>query len=323
MTELARARFVVTGGAGFIGGAMAAALGQRGAEVVIVDLPDKIAELSDPGSHRYVVGDVSDARTYRELSRFAPFDGVLHLAAQTSNRVSHEEPERDVLTNALGTLRLVEWCCASGIQRLLFSSSMAVYGHPVRLPCSESDPVNPFSYYGITKLAGEHYIRANVERGLKPTIFRLFNVYGPGQNMRNLKQGMASIYLAYALRGEKIPITGSLDRFRDFVYIDDVVDAWLRALHEPSTCGQTFNLGTGRSTTVRDLLRLIIGAAGEDPVTYPVEQVAGHFGDQFGMTADATAFRAATGWAPTVRLEEGIRRMTEWAKITISHHPAG
>ena len=307
-------RYAVTGGAGFIGQAMVAALAKTGAEVVIVDLPVKLAEMRAPSCYQWVAGDISETETYNKLSKFAPFDAVLHLAAQTSNRVSHEEPERDVLTNALGTLRLVEWCCAMGVRRLLFSSSMAVYGLPARLPISEVDPVAPFSYYGITKLAGEHYIRANAERGLNATIFRLFNVYGPGQDMRNLKQGMASIYLAYVLRGEKIPITGSLDRFRDFVYIDDVVDAWMRALHESSTFGRTFNLGTGKRTTVRELLKLIIRVAGENPDTYPVEQVSGHAGDQFGMQADATAFKSATGWTPRTQLEEGLSLMVNWAK---------
>ena len=295
---------------------MAKALLQRGADVVIVDLPTKLAETHGTAGCLCLAADVSEVSTYRELDRLGPFDAVLHLAAQTSNRVSHEEPERDVLTNALGTLRLVEWLCASGIRRLLFSSSMAVYGHPVHLPVSESNEVKPFSYYGITKLAAEHYIWANVGRGLDATVFRLFNVYGPGQNMSNLKQGMASIYLAYVLKGEIIPVTGSLDRFRDFVYIDDVVDAWMRVLHDPAAHGRTFNLGTGRSITVRELLNLIIVAAGRDPSNYPIQEVATHAGDQFGMRADASAFMSATGWTPRVPLEDGIRRMTDWARGT-------
>lgn len=314
MKHIEDSRYLITGGAGFIGQAMAARLVQQGANVVILDLAAKLAELKGASRYQCIAADVSEDSTYRKLDQVAPFDAVLHLAAQTSNRVSHEEPERDVVTNALGTLRLVEWCCSAGIQRLIFSSSMAVYGNPEKLPVCEDDSTHPFSYYGITKLAAEHYIRANAYRGLNATIFRLFNVYGPGQNLKNLKQGMASIYLAYILRNEAIPVTGSLKRFRDFVYIDDVVDAWMLALHDSKTFGRTFNLGTGRSITVGDLIQLIILAAGRDPREYPIHEVETHAGDQFGMRAEVTAFADVTGWSPKVSLEEGIRRMVAWAR---------
>jgi UDP-glucose 4-epimerase len=311
-------RVVITGGAGFIGQAIAGALVARDFEVTLLDLPDRVRRVAPGLRARVVAGDVGERSAFERLDAAGSYDAVIHLAAQTSNRVSHEEPERDVNTNARGTLLVTEWCCARGISRLLYSSSMAVYGHPEKLPIQEMDRTLPFSYYGITKLAGEHYIRANAGRGLNATIFRLFNVYGPGQDLANLKQGMASIYLAYVLQGQKVPVTGSLERYRDFVYIDDVVDAFLRVLDEPQAHGSVFNLGTGVSTTVQDLLRLIITSAGEDPVRYPVEQVASHAGDQFGMVADASLFRNGFGWRPTVSLAEGIRRMVTWARPALA-----
>lgn len=307
---------VITGGAGFIGQALANALLARGARVTIFDRHERNAAVLPRPQLTIVSGDVGVRGSYDALEAAGPHDAVIHLAAQTSNRVSHEEPERDIDTNARGTLLVTEWCCARGIRRLIYSSSMAVYGHPAKLPIEETDPALPFSYYGITKLAGEHYIRANAGRDLRATIFRLFNVYGPGQDLSNLKQGMASIYLAYVLRGEKIPVTGALERFRDFVYIDDVVSAFLAVLDDPRSHGETYNLGSGQGTTVRDLLRLIIASAGENADTYPVEQVASHAGDQFGMIADASRFRRQFDWSPTVGLSEGIRRMADWARPT-------
>jgi UDP-glucose 4-epimerase len=311
-------RVVITGGTGFIGQAVAAALVARDVDVTLLDLPDRIGRVAPGLRARVIAGDVGERSAYDRLDAAGNYDAVIHLAAQTSNRVSHEEPERDVNTNARGTLLITEWCCARGISRLLYSSSMAVYGHPEKLPIQEKDRTLPFSYYGITKLAGEHYIRANRGRGLNATIFRLFNVYGPGQDLANLKQGMASIYLAYVLRGLKVPVTGSLDRYRDFVYIDDVVAAFLRVLDEPKAYGRIFNVGSGTSTTVRDLLQVIVASAGEDPARYPVEQVESHAGDQFGMVADASLLRDELGWHPTVPLPEGIRRMVTWARPTLA-----
>lgn len=307
-------RVVITGGAGFIGQAIAAALVAREVEVTLLDLPNRVGRVAPDLRARVVAGDVGERSSYERLDAAGTYDAVIHLAAQTSNRVSHEEPERDVNTNARGTLLVTEWCCARGIRRLLYSSSMAVYGHPEKLPIQETDRTLPFSYYGITKLAGEHYIGANAGRGLNATIFRLFNVYGPGQDLANLKQGMASIYLAYVLQGQKVPVTGSLDRYRDFVYIDDVVAAFLQVLDDPKAHGRVLNVGTGDSTTVQDLLRLIITSAGADPAKYPVEQVNSHAGDQFGMVADASLLRGEFGWRPTVSLPEGIRRMVTWAR---------
>jgi len=311
-------RVVITGGAGFIGQAIAQALVARDVEVTLLDLPERIGRVAPTLRARVVAGDVGECSAYERLDAAGTYDAVIHLAAQTSNRVSHERPELDVNTNARGTLLVTEWCCARGIRRLLYSSSMAVYGHPEKLPIQENDRTLPFSYYGITKLAGEHYIRANAGRGLNATIFRLFNVYGPGQDLANLKQGMASIYLAYVLQRQKVPVTGSLDRYRDFVFIDDIVAAFQLALDEPGTHGRIFNLGTGTSTTVQDLLRLIITSAGEDPVKYPVEQVASHAGDQFGMVADASLFRNEFAWRPTVSLPEGIQRMVTWARSALA-----
>jgi UDP-glucose 4-epimerase len=305
-------RYLITGGAGFIGGTLARRLLDAGQRVSILDLPNKIRSTPPPAEVEAISGDISSADTFQRLN--GAFDAVLHLAAQTSARVSHEEPQRDVDTNARGTMLLAQWCVRNKVPRIVYGSSMGVYGNPQRLPIKETDQASPVSFYGVTKLAGEHYLQAHIPLGLQPTIFRMFNVYGPGQDMANLKQGMVSVYLAYIHAGKPVPVTGSLDRFRDFIYIDDIVDAFMLALHDERSFGQVYNAGTGVTHTVRQVLDLLILTCGHDPKTYSVQEIEGHPGDTFGMCSDSTKFRMAFGWTPKVPLQEGIERMVRWLR---------
>lgn len=305
-------RYLITGGAGFIGGAIARRMLTDGHEVSILDLPHKIQAASPPPEVRAIAADISHRDGFTELK--GSFDAVIHLAAQTSARVSHEEPERDVDTNARGTMLLAQWCVQHGISRVIYGSSMAVYGNPSRLPVQETDTPAPVSFYGVTKLAGEHYLQAHVSLGLEPTIFRMFNVYGPGQDMANLKQGMLSIYLAYIHAGEPVRVTGSFDRFRDFVYVDDVVDAFLLALKTEESKRQLYNLGTGVTHTVRRVLDLLIASYGYNPEDYPVHKIEDHPGDIFGTCADSTKFCRQCHWEPKIKLTDGIGRMIAWLR---------
>ncbi len=305
-------RYLVTGGAGFIGGAIVRRLVAGGHSVTILDLPEKIKRSSFPSSVNVISGDVASETTFKKLT--APFDAVFHMAAQTSARVSHEEPERDIEVNARGTLLLAQWCVRHNVRRLLYGSSMGIYGNPSELPVKETLLPGPVSFYGVTKLAGEHYLNAHIPLGLQPTSFRMFNVYGPGQDMANMKQGMISVYLAYIHAGQSVQVTGSLDRFRDFIYIDDIVDAFLLAVDSQRSHGETYNLGCGITHTVRQVLDLLIAACGQDPATYPVQEIEGHAGDTFGICSDSTKFRSAFGWVPKVKLEDGIKRMVGWLR---------
>jgi UDP-glucose 4-epimerase len=305
-------RYLITGGAGFIGGAIARSLLARGQSVAILDLPDKIKRSVLPAGVKVITGDIASADTFTRLE--PPFDGVFHLAAQTSARVSHEDPQRDIQVNAGGTLLLAQWCVRHHVPRLLYGSSMGIYGNPAELPVKETAVPVPVSFYGVTKLAGEHYLTAHIPQGLQPTTFRMFNVYGPGQDMANMKQGMISVYLAYIHAGNPVEVTGSLDRFRDFIYIDDIVDAFMLALDSDRSHGETYNLGSGRTNSVRQVLDILIEACGHDPGTYPVRQVDGHPGDTFGICSDSTKFQSAFGWAPKVDLQDGIQRMIGWLR---------
>jgi UDP-glucose 4-epimerase len=222
-------------------------------------------------------------------------------------------PYYDLMVNAASTLLLSRWCLEKKIPRFLYASSMAIYGNVETLPVTECTPCFPRSYYGISKLASEHLLRLASVEGLAVTAFRMFSVYGPGQNLGNLKQGMVSIYLAYLLRGVEVPVTGSLERFRDFIYIDDVVDIWLRALELPTTPATTYNIGSGRPTTVRNLLSALIMAL-DLPSDYPIRERAGSVSDQFGLYADISQVKAHLGWEPRTDLPDGLRAMAQWAR---------
>lgn len=304
-------RYLVTGAAGFIGAAIARRLVDRGDAVTVVDNLSSGDRANVPPGARFVEGDVADARLWASLDG-AGVDAILHLAAQPSAEISHADPLADFDSNARGTFLMLRWAERHGIARVLFASSMAVYGG-VEGPVSEDAPLVPASFYGGSKLAAETAIALFGRRGGSTTVLRLFNVYGPGQNLANLRQGMASIYLAYALRAEPIVVKGALDRYRDLVYIDDVVEAWLAALARPQAVGGIYNVGTGQATTVQATVDAVIRAVGGDPRSYPIDQRAGTPGDVHGSVADVSRIARELEWRARVPLDEGIRRMAAWA----------
>jgi UDP-glucose 4-epimerase len=211
------------------------------------------------------------------------------------------------------TLLLSRWCLDHSVRRFLFPSSMNVYGHGNREPVEEDRPPRPIGYYGGSKLASETYLRLAADAGLSVTCFRIYNAYGRGQNLGNRYQGMASIYLAYLLDRAPVLVTGSLDRYRDFVHVDDIVDAFCAALYRPSTPSFVYNIGTGRKVAVRDVLKLLVASMGF-PDDYPIQEQAGVPGDVFGSVANNSRAKDELGWAPHVKFEQGLADMVTWAK---------
>ena len=309
-------RVLVTGGAGFIGSHLTRRILSLGYRVVVVDDLSTGCVANVPSGAEFLSLDLAEPGFVNRLPG-GPFDAVCHLAAQSSGEVSFDDPDRDFHVNAVSTLALSRWCLKRGIPRFLYASSMAVYGDVRDLPASEDSPLCPLSYYGVSKLASEQILRLAQREGLATTALRMFSVYGPGQNLENLRQGMVSIFLAYLIRQAPIPVKGSLDRFRDFVYIDDVVDAWVRALQREQVSRGSpaiYNLGSGQPTTVRRLLDLLIMSLGFTPGEYPVYQDGETPGDQFGVYADIRRLRQELGWEPRTRLEDGLQVMVDWAR---------
>ena len=299
---------LVTGSAGFIAAHLLRRL--HGAGGFALASVDRRPRNPLPGE-TFVRGDLSEPGT---LDQLPPADVVCHLAGQTSARRSQEEPFKEVRDNIVGVLRVLAFARRCGARHVVFTSSMGVYGEGSDgTPLAETATTTPASVYGADKLAGEHYCRIFAREGMSLTVLRLFNVYGPGQDMDNLVQGMASIYLRYVSRGEEVPVTGSLDRFRDFVYVDDVVDALVLVLRDPVAAHGVFNVGTGVRTSVRELIDVIAAEYGHPPGRYPARDIGAHSGDVFGNVA-AIDKLMRLGWRPRHSLQEGIAKMAAWLK---------
>jgi UDP-glucose 4-epimerase len=305
-------RVLVTGGAGFIGSALARRLISLGHSVVLIDNLSTGHRANVPAEAGLVEADVADPRALEQIAD-PRFDVVCHLAAQSSGPRSADVPYLDFQTNAASTLLLTQWCLMHHVPRFVYASSMAAYGNPPAASVAETAPCDPVSYYGVSKLTSERLLGLASSRGLQVTSLRMFSVYGPGQDLGNLHQGMVSIFLAYLLRGVEVPVIGSLERFRDFVYIDDVIDCWMAVLSRDATPAPAYNVGTGRPTTVRELLAALTRALGLPP-RHPIRELAGSPSDQFGLCADVTRVAADIGWTSTVSLDEGLRRMVGWAR---------
>lgn len=290
---------LITGGCGFIGRALAKSLISRNHEITVVDTVFR--ELPSGCNFKYL-----DIRNYEEFEIFAEdeFDYIFHLAAQVSSLGSELNPDIDIDTNIKGTLNLVKFFRHKKFKpKIIFTSSMATYGEQTGA-IIESDVQDPVSVYGISKLAGEKIIKSYVRYGYKFTIFRLFNVYGPGQDMENMQQGMLSIFLAQALSKNSIEVTGPTNRYRDFIYIDDVVNALTFGLNS-GTDGEVYNVGSGVATTVNELIKLIVLSIGKDYSKYSILNIGSHDGDQFGSLANIGKL-SSMGWSPKTNLHNGL-----------------
>ena len=310
-------RVLVTGGAGFIGSHLCDRLLARGDDVTALDDLSTGSREHLPVAAELVVADVADADAVRACIGEGGFDSVLHVAGQASIATSFASPERDLRTNVEGTLNVLSACVEAGVPRLVHASSMTVYGEPDEVPTPEEASMRPVSYYGVTKAAAERYALVTGERpdvDLSVTALRMFNVYGDRQSLTNPYQGVLAIFLGNVLRGEPITIHSDGLQTRDFVHVDDVVEAWLRVLDEPAARGRVLNVGSGRETTIADLAREVVAACGEDPATWPIETGPAQRGDQRRSAARIEAIRDLVGWEPTLDLAHGLPLTVAWAR---------
>ena len=298
--------YLVTGVAGFIGAAVAAALMKAGHEVVGLDNLSTGFRENVPQGVLFFEGNCQDSRMYSEVLPSKKYDAIFHIAGQSSGEVSFDDPVYDLRTNTESTLLLLRFAQSVNCRRFIYASSMSVYGPKPDEPVSEDSPTFPASFYGVGKLASEHYLRLYEEFGIRSTSLRLFNVYGPGQNMANLRQGMVSIFMSMMLKDKHIHVKGSPNRYRDFVYIDDVVAAFLACLDNPGSSGKAINIGGSGKVLVGDLVEKLIALPFE-PVT--VEYSGCTPGDIHGIHADCTLAARLLGYEAEVYLEEGLDRM--------------
>ncbi len=301
--------FLVTGAAGFIGGAVAKRLISEGNRVITIDNLSTGYEKNIPEGVEFYKGNCQDYRVVKQLEKYS-FDAIFHIAGQSSGEISFDDPVYDLQTNAQSTLLLLKLALKTGCKKFIYASSMSVYGDKPDKPVKEDTILKPKSFYGVGKIASEHYMRIYEQYGITSTALRLFNIYGPGQNMLNLRQGMVSIFLAQAINDKHIHVKGSKDRFRDFVYIDDVVDAFVASYHRQKKDYQEINISTGVRTTIEALIKEMKTKL---PFEVSVEYSGSTPGDQFGITGDNSKAKQVLSWEPKVNLAQGLKTMVDWA----------
>ncbi len=303
--------YLVTGGAGFIGSAIARQLIKDGNEVCIIDNL-KTGYLDNiPNRAIFINGDFSRDETIQKL-KSRKFDAIFHIGGQSSGEISFEEPEYDLNTNTLSTLKLLQYSVKTGCKKFIYASTMSIYGEDGKKEqFSEDNATNPKSFYAVGKLASEKYMDIfSKEFGIDFVSLRYFNVYGVGQNLENLKQGMVSIYLKQFFDSsfKSVEVKGSLDRFRDLIYIDDIVDITITSAYDSRFNNQIINIGTGVKTTVReilDLIKLYTDSKKEIIVT------DGTKGDQFGIYADNSKLKSIYKRELTP-FSVGLKKMIDW-----------
>jgi len=302
--EVSKIKVLVTGGAGFIGSKLSERLINKGYEVYIIDnlSTGKIKNL--PQGCHFIEKDLSNDNINNLLPTNIKY--VFHFAAQSSGEISFDNPEYDLKCNVLSTLKLLKWSRDNKVKRFVFASSMNVYGDTDKNPIIETEKPNPKSFYGVGKYSSEQYIKIYSNLGVNSTILRFFNIYGPGQNLDNLKQGMISIYLAYIINNKKLLIKGSLERFRDFVYIDDAIEACLKSIEE-KTLFSLYNICSGKKTTINELIKIILKIFKKE--NYSFEVTEGTPFDQFGIYGNPKFTEINLHWKVKTKLEEGIKNM--------------
>lgn len=294
-------RILLTGGAGFIGSHVADAYVAAGHEVTVVDdLSTGRRSRLSPGA-RFVRMDIRDERLER-LFRKGRFDLVNHHAAQMDVRRSVEDPRFDADVNVQGLLNVLEQSRRHGVGKVIFAASGGTYYGECTRPARESDAPRPLSPYGITKLAGEHYLRAyQALHGIDFTILRYGNVYGPRQDPHG-EAGVVAIFCNRLLGSEPVLIFGDGRQQRDYVSVSDVARANLAALRRGRN--EAVNIGTGRASSVNRLFEMLRRIHGGGSREYRPPRP----GELFRSCLDVERARTVLGWRPRVTLHEGLRQ---------------
>jgi nucleoside-diphosphate-sugar epimerase len=305
------ARWLVTGGAGFIGSHLASALVARGETVRIADdlSTGKHANLDVlDGRAEVLIGDLADAAFAR-----AAVDGVevvLHQAAIPSVPRSVADPLTSHRANVDATVALLVAARDAGVSRLVYAGSSSAYGDTPALPKREDMPTDPLSPYALQKLVGEHYLQLFTRLyGLETVTTRYFNVFGPRQDPSSPYSGVIALFASRLLAGLPPVITGDGEQTRDFTYVDNVVDGVLRAATAPEAVGRVINVATGQQISINQLARAIQRLLGTNLAPQYAELRAGDVRDSL---ADIGIARQVLGYEPLVSFEEGLQRTIDW-----------
>jgi UDP-glucose 4-epimerase len=297
-------KILITGGAGFIGSHLAEFLLKKKFNVYIFDNLSTGLKKNLPKKAIFIKGDCANKNHLKKLRKI-DFSCIYHLAGQSSGEYSFYNPLIDFNSNLFGTINIIDLCLSTTNKRIIFSSSMSVYGD-AKTKVSEKQIPSPKSFYGLSKLSAEKYLIFFKKKGLNFTTLRLFNVYGPGQNFENKMQGMVSIFLDQALSKKKIIVKGSKNRFRDFIYISDVVEILNNVRSNKKCFYETYNVGIGKKYRVFDLINIISSSLQikKNNISY----IAGTPDDTFGISCNNNKIKKVLNKSSFVDLVEGVKK---------------
>jgi len=319
-------RVLVTGGLGFIGSNLCRALVDLGADVVAVDamIPDYGGNMFNiAGYEQRIHVNLADVRNQTAMDVLVrDREIIFNLAGQVSHIDSMRDPYTDLEINCRAQLSMLEACRTYNPSvKVVFAGTRQIYGKPDRLPVDETHLVRPIDVNGVNKAAGEYYhLLYNNVFGVRACSLRLTNVYGPRQLLKHNRQGFIGWFIRLAIEGREIQIFGDGSQMRDFVYVDDAVDAFLRAGFCHSCDGEVFNVGGTEPIAHRDLVEMLLEVAGRGSVTYvpwPADKKRIDIGSFY---SDSSKFRRTTGWEPRVPLREGFRRTIEYYRAHLPQY---
>lgn len=297
---------LITGVAGFIGSSVARLFISKGYQVIGVDnlSTGSISQL--PEGIIFVKGDLSQETTFNDIPD-TTISTVIHIAGQSGGVPSWEDNVNDLESNALAGLGVINFAISRSIKNIIYTGSMAIYGNPLSQPVQENSKPNPLTPYAVSKLMVEYYLSVYREYFDKILILRLNNTYGHGQILNNMQQGMVRIFLSQAFNDRKIIVHGSLSRYRDFIYIDDVSNAIYLATISQVKGLETLNISNNVKTTVGELVDIIVAT-----IPFQIEVTVsdvGTQGDQSGIYCDNSRAKTILDWEPIISLEVGIQRV--------------
>lgn len=307
---------LITGGAGFVATHIAIRLNTKENNIILVDFEDQYTKFHKENFKTYNI-DISKSNQLNTIEE--DIDVIYHCAALSGVKVCNDYPNQCVDSNIKGTFNICKFAQDKQCSKLIYTSTMAVYGEGDNL--KETQDLNPISSYGISKLAGEYFVKTLSSSKINYTIFRLFNTYGPGQDIEDLTQGLVSIFLSQAISGKHIKVTGSLDRHRDLIYVSDVVDAMELALETDCLSNQVFNVCNEKKITIYNLINTILDAHDDQNSLFFVENIGGHPGDQHG-TVGSNSLLMSKGWSPKITLKKGIELFYNHSKKIKSRNEA-
>jgi UDP-glucose 4-epimerase len=307
-------RVLVTGGAGFIGSHIAEAFLAEGWEVTVLDDLSRGQERNVPKGARLVRADIRSPEA-RRLVAEGRFDVLNHHAAQIDVRVSVDRPAHDADINLVGFVNLLEGAGDGGVKRVVFASSGGVvYGETDVFPTPETDGKRPVSPYGVSKLAGEHYLRTlSSLRGFEGVAMRYANVFGPRQDPKS-EAGVVSIFVSRVLAQRPMTIFGDGRQTRDYVFVRDVARANVLAGTAPVPAGDgidsaAFNIATSQERSVLELAESVMGAMQR---RVPLEFAAARPGELLRSTLDVSKAQRTLGWRPEHSFEDGLGELVTW-----------